>query len=120
MSLKSAILKLRDDYVVRQVARMRFPDFCDTGIGRVHILFSGKVQNVGFRYEAMLIARRLELSGTAKNRDDGCVDVEVQGSDEKIAAFVHALHSVKRFHITKAEQTNIPVKKHEKSFEIIG
>ena len=120
MSLKSTFLKLRDDYVVRQVSKMKFPDFADTDIGRVHIIFSGKVQNVGFRYESQLIARRLKLSGTAKNREDGCVDIEIQGSDEKIAAFINALHSVKRFHIVKVEQTKIPVNREENSFEIIG
>ena len=120
MSLKQTLLKLRNDYVVRQVVRMRFPDFTDTGKVRKRIVFSGKVQNIGFRYEAQLIAGCLGLTGTACNMPDGSVTVELQGSRERIDSFIRSVKGVARFHITKSEQSNIPLQELENNFEIIG
>ena len=99
---------------------MRFPDFSDAGKIRKRILFWGKVQNIGFRYEARLIAGRLGLTGTACNMSDGSVTLELQGSSERIDAFIRAVKGVARFHITKIEQTVIPVQELENSFEITG
>lgn len=99
---------------------MRFPDFSDTGKLRKRIIFRGKVQNVGFRYEARLIAGRLGLTGTACNMSDGSVTVELQGSRERIDAFIRAVKSVARFRITKIEQFDLPIQELENSFEIIG
>lgn len=47
---------------------------------RWHILFSGRVQFVGFRYRACLYARNLSLTGWVRNLADGRVEMEVQGS----------------------------------------
>ncbi len=46
---------------------------------RKHLIFSGRVQGVGFRYRAMNIAQMLGLTGWVKNRWDGKVEMEVQG-----------------------------------------
>ena len=37
---------------------------------RKHLIFSGRVQGVGFRYRAMNIAQMLGLTGWVKNRWD--------------------------------------------------
>ncbi len=119
MSLKSVFLKLRNNYVVRQVNKMKFSDFSDSDKIRKRIIFSGKVQNIGFRYESQLIAGRLGLTGTACNMSDGSVIVELQGSRERIDAFIRAINSVARFRITKSEQISIPFQESENSFEIV-
>lgn len=46
---------------------------------RKHIIFSGRVQGVGFRYTACYLARSLGLTGWVKNLWDGDVEMEVQG-----------------------------------------
>ena len=46
---------------------------------RKHIIFSGRVQGVGFRYTACYLARPLGLTGWVKNLWDGDVEMEVQG-----------------------------------------
>ena len=51
---------------------------------RKHLIFSGRVQGVGFRYRAMHIAQILGLTGWVKNRWDGKVEMEVQGKREEI------------------------------------
>jgi acylphosphatase len=49
-----------------------------------HIVFSGRVQGVGFRFTALNIANRYELKGFVKNIPDGDVEMFVQGTAESI------------------------------------
>ena len=46
---------------------------------------SGQVQGVGFRYSAMVQARRLGLTGWVSNRADGAVEGVACGADEALA-----------------------------------
>jgi len=43
-----------------------------------HIVFSGRVQGVGFRFTCHQIARRYELTGFVKNLPDGSVELLIQ------------------------------------------
>jgi acylphosphatase len=49
-----------------------------------HIVFSGRVQGVGFRFTALNIAERYELKGYVKNLPDGDVEMLAQGTAEAI------------------------------------
>lgn len=51
---------------------------------RKHIIFYGRVQDVGFRYYSVHKARQLGLAGWVKNLDDGTVEMEVQGREAEI------------------------------------
>lgn len=55
---------------------------------RVHLLISGQVQGVGFRYAAAAFARELEVSGWVKNLPDGRVEIEVIGEGEPFETFL--------------------------------
>ena len=55
---------------------------------RKHMVFSGQVQGVGFRYRAYIIAREIGLTGWVMNLDDGRVEMEVQGKESVIAQLV--------------------------------
>lgn len=46
---------------------------------RYHLVFSGRVQAVGFRYRAVHAAGSLGLTGWVKNCWDGTVEMEAQG-----------------------------------------
>jgi acylphosphatase len=54
---------------------------------------SGVVQGVGFRFFTKYLAERFELGGFVRNRADGKVELEVQGSEEAISAFLEELRS---------------------------
>ena len=56
----------------------------DNKIVRKHIIFWGRVQGVGFRYNSVYKARQLGLVGWVKNMDDGSVEMEVQGREAEI------------------------------------
>ncbi|MBN1510006.1 MAG: acylphosphatase [Sedimentisphaerales bacterium] len=49
-----------------------------------HILFSGQVQGVGFRYTAQRIARRYCVTGFVRNLPDGEVEMLAQGPEPDI------------------------------------
>lgn len=59
---------------------------------RAHILFSGNVQGVGFRYTTMAFARRLDLYGWVKNLPDGDVEAAIEGPRETIEELLSQLN----------------------------
>ncbi len=50
-----------------------------------HMVFSGRVQGVGFRFTAYRIALRYGLTGFVKNLPDGSVEMLAQGADDDVA-----------------------------------
>lgn len=81
--------------------------------------FYGRVQGVGFRYEAAGIASQLSLVGWVKNEYDGSVTVEIEGAPNYIDAFILAIGAVPRFHITEIEMDNLPLARTETTFRPI-
>lgn len=59
---------------------------------RVHLIISGLVQGVGFRYNARRKARLLNLTGYSRNLQDGSVEIEAQGTPEDLESFIHWAH----------------------------
>ena len=85
---------------------------------RKHIIFSGRVQGVGFRYTACYLASSLGLTGWVKNLWDGDVEMEVQGDEASMARLVERLHQGRFIRIERMETEMIPVIK-ESSFREI-
>lgn len=76
---------------------------------RKHIIFSGRVQGVGFRYTACYLARPLGLTGWVKNLWDGDVEMEVQGDPAAIGRLIQGLESGHFIRIEHMEVEEIPV-----------
>ncbi|MCL7415003.1 MAG: acylphosphatase [ANME-2 cluster archaeon] len=57
-------------------------------IGRVHLIISGKVQGVYFRYHTMEKAVELGLYGWVKNRIDGEVEAVFEGAPIQVNEMV--------------------------------
>ena len=49
-----------------------------------HIIFTGDVQGVGFRFTALRIANRYPLTGFIRNTPNGFVEMLAQGSPDDI------------------------------------
>lgn len=64
---------------------------------RYLILFEGRVQGVGFRYQCQALAIQYNLTGYAQNLYNGNVQVEVQGEENKIDTFIATLYKGNRF-----------------------
>ena len=68
------------------------------------VLFSGRVQGVGFRYPAAQVAREFEVAGHVTNLDDGRVRLEAEGTPAELEAFVTAVQERMHGYIRKAER----------------
>ena len=55
---------------------------------RAAILVAGRVQGVGYRAFARRAAFERGLCGTVKNRDDGRVELDVEGSRDQIESLI--------------------------------
>ena len=49
-----------------------------------HIIFTGTVQGVGFRFTAIRVANHHDLTGFVRNLPDGTVEMLAQGKPEDI------------------------------------
>lgn len=58
---------------------------------RLHILYSGRVQGVGFRYQAKVTATGFDVAGTVRNLPDGRVELTAEGETEELEAFREAI-----------------------------
>lgn len=87
---------------------VRVPEGPPAPVVRKRCRFSGLVQGVGFRYEAMYLAGQLNLAGWAQNQSDGTVTVEIEGEERCAAEFLRAMRAVPRFDITDIEIEDLP------------
>ncbi len=56
---------------------------------RVHLIIRGRVQGVFFRAAAQREARRLGLTGWAKNRLDGSIELLAEGEEDAVRELTH-------------------------------
>ena len=117
MSLKDRFKKIRNDYVIHQVQRARLPQFQSLDKHRYEIIFSGRVQKVGFRLEVCELAKRLELTGYCMNLDNGDVFAQIQGYEDRIQFLISFMESLKRIKIVNKEIKEIEIIEDEKEFK---
>lgn len=102
-----------------QQPAIHIPDAPHTRLVRRRYCFSGLVQGVGFRYEAMMAAEQLRLTGWARNKSDGTVVVEIEGEACSIDEFLRFMQAVPRFHITDIAVKELPLSGAETSFDVM-
>ena len=116
MSIKLAFKKLRDNYVINQVKKANLPEFPTSPVCRIKVLFSGRVQKVGFRLEVCEMAKRLGLTGYCQNLDSGEVLAEMQGPEKKIKFLISFMESLVRIKIISKTINKIDVQPEETEF----
>jgi acylphosphatase len=87
-------------------------------IKRKRIIFTGRVQGVGFRYRASYAADSLGLTGWVKNEWDETVSMEVQGEEELIDKLVERMYKERYIRIEGISVMNMPLLEGEKKFSI--
>lgn len=55
---------------------------------RIHSLFSGTVQGVGFRFTTKNLAKHFPVTGYVKNLDNGQVEVVAEGQEADLRVFL--------------------------------
>ena len=50
----------------------------------MRVIVRGGVQGVGYRYTMRIVAQQAGVTGWVRNRRDGSVEAEVQGSDAQV------------------------------------
>ncbi|ANB58398.1 acylphosphatase [Anoxybacillus sp. B7M1] len=87
---------------------------------RLHVIVHGRVQGVGFRYYAQHEALKWDLTGWVKNNEDGTVELEAQGHEERIHLFIDKIRQGSPFSkVTHLDIQSIDPIPNEKTFRII-
>jgi acylphosphatase len=58
---------------------------------RLTVIYTGRVQGVGFRYAAKTVAAGFEITGTVRNLPTGVVELIAEGQREELEAFRAAI-----------------------------
>jgi acylphosphatase len=58
---------------------------------RLKVLFSGRVQGVGFRFTTCRIAASFRVTGFVRNLMDGSVEVIAEGTEQDLSDFLHEI-----------------------------
>lgn len=90
------------------------------GTQRIHYRIFGDVQGVGFRYRAKYAAQTLGLTGWVENLDDGSVEMEVQGTPEKMEGMFPIIQTSDYIRIDHIQKQAVAIDPWERSFQIRG
>ena len=84
------------------------------------VLYSGKVQGVGFRYTTKTVATGFEVTGSVRNLPDGRVELVAEGSRKELADFRTAILDAGLAGFIRDEQISWGNAKNEfRGFEIV-
>lgn len=81
---------------------------------RLHVLYSGRVQGVGFRYMVKQMAQGYEVTGLVRNLPDGRVELVTEGEKSELEAFQQAIQDSGLGHFIR--QTEVHWLKNESEF----
>ncbi len=72
------------------------------------VVYSGRVQGVGFRYSVKRLASGFDVLGTVRNLDDGSVELKAMSDDpDELSGFLEAILEsdlgslIKEHHVTR-------------------
>jgi acylphosphatase len=86
------------------------------------VIFTGRVQNVGFRYTVKDLARSFEVRGWVRNLPNGSVELQVMGEPAEVAAFIKEIaeESPVAHHIKGLMTEPIPLLENAAGFTIVS
>ena len=83
-----------------------------------HIVFTGQVQGVGFRFTVHRMANRHQLTGFVRNLPDGTVEMLSQGPSEDIDNCIQGIEASFAGYIRETRINDTPVEPKYKDFRI--
>ena len=69
---------------------------------RIHVIYSGTVHGVGFRFTAERVAVSLNLTGWVMNTSDGSVEVIAEGEEKDLVSFIDKVKRAMNHYIRSA------------------
>lgn len=85
----------------------------------IQVFYEGNVQGVGFRWTVRNIAKGFDVTGWARNLIDGRVEMQVNGEENEVRAFLQAItESELRAHIRKQTEAPLTTPVNARGFEI--
>lgn len=87
-------------------------------VERRRVVYSGRVQGVGFRASAQALARRHPIVGFVRNEADGTVLLEAQGTATDLEAFLSEMRLALSRFIRGEDGSSIQLQHGESAFEI--
>jgi len=88
------------------------------GIEARRVLYSGRVQGVGFRYTARRIAQQHAVTGFVRNLDDGRVELVAEGAAGAIDGLLAEIAEAMTGYIREVKVDAIPVSGRYASFDV--
>ena len=86
----------------------------------MHVLYSGQVQGVGFRYTVRSVATGFEVTGTVRNLPSGGVELIAEGPKDELEAFRQAIRDSGLDHFIRQEDVSWQEARSEfRGFEIV-
>lgn len=87
---------------------------------RLHILYTGRVQGVGFRYTTKTVACGFDVTGTVRNLSGGQVELIAEGERAELDEFRKAIQDSEVGRFVRNEETVWSEAKNEfRGFEIV-
>lgn len=86
---------------------------------RYKIIFKGRVQGVGFRYQVKALADRIGITGSIKNLYDQSVEAFIQGEKEEILEFFKGLENINFARIEDKYIEELLIIDDESGFQIV-
>ena len=86
---------------------------------RRRVIYFGRVQNVGFRWNVSNILSKFSLTGYVKNLDDGSVEVLLEGEDIEVKSGTIAVDRKMQSYWKRKKLEDNHGKPHFSSFSII-
>ena len=87
---------------------------------REAVIFTGRVQGVGFRYKMYYLSQQYGVTGWVRNEYDGSVSAQVQGTEEQIDRVIQALSNDRYIEIDHAWRSRIPLDEEERGFRMLN
>jgi acylphosphatase len=75
----------------------------DNRVFQMNCWFEGHVQGVGFRYQAVSVAKGFEVTGFVRNLVDGRVHFYAEGAESEVVAFQAEVESELKNYIRESE-----------------
>ena len=88
---------------------------------RIQVLYSGRVQGVGFRYTVQRLATGFDVTGAVRNLPDGRVELVAEGASDELDAFRQGVRESGLGHFIQDEKASWGEAENQfRGFEIVG